>query len=70
VGEHPPVPTRWDTVPGDPTTMIAATREAARADDWASVPGSMAAVIRNVLEIESPAGAGTLVAATLPVSAG
>jgi PAS domain S-box-containing protein len=56
VGEHPPVPTRWDTVPGDPTTIIAATREAARVDDWASVPGSMAAVIRNVLEVSSSVG--------------
>ena len=56
VGEHPPVPIRWDTVPGDPTAMIAATREAARVDDWASVPGSIAAVIRDVLEVKSSVG--------------
>ena len=56
VGEHPPVPARWETVPGDPMTIIAATREAARVDDWASVPGSIAAAIRDVLEVRSSVG--------------
>jgi PAS domain S-box-containing protein len=56
VGEHPLVPTRWDREPGDPATMIEATPEAARVDDWASVPGSMAAVIRNVLGVSSSVG--------------
>jgi PAS domain S-box-containing protein len=56
VGEHPPVPARWDTVPGDPMTIIAATRGAARVDDWASVPGSIAAVIHTVLEVSSSVG--------------
>jgi PAS domain S-box-containing protein len=55
-GEHPPVPTRWDTEPGDPSTIIANTREAARVDDWPSVPGAMAAVIRNVLGVSSSVG--------------
>jgi PAS domain S-box-containing protein len=61
-GEHPPVPTRslsqrvgtrWDREPGDPASIIEATREPARVDDWASVPGSMAGFIRNVLGVSS-----------------
>jgi PAS domain S-box-containing protein len=56
VGEHPPVPARWETVPGDPPSIVATTREAARVDDWASVPGSMAAVIHNVLRVRSSVG--------------
>ena len=55
-GEHPPVPTRWDMEPGDPPTIIEATREAARVDDWTSVPGAMAAVIRNELGVSSSVG--------------
>ena len=55
-GEHPPVPSRWDTEPGDPATIVAATREAARVDDWTSVPGAMAAVIRNELGVSSSVG--------------
>ena len=55
-GEHPPVPTRWETEPGDPAMMIVAAREATRVDDWSSVPGSIAAVIRNVLGVSSSVG--------------
>jgi PAS domain S-box-containing protein len=55
-GEHPPVPPRWDMEPGDPPTIIATTREAARVDDWASVPGAMAALIRDVLGVSSSVG--------------
>ena len=55
-GEHPPVPSRWDTEPGDPATIIAATRDAARVDDWTSVSGAMAAVIRNELGVRSSVG--------------
>jgi signal transduction histidine kinase len=55
-GEHPPVPARWDTEPGDAPTIIATTREAARVDDWSSVPGAMADVIRNVLRVSSSVG--------------
>ena len=55
-GEHPPVPSRWDTESGDPATIIAATREAARVDDWTSVSGAMAAVIRNELGVRSSVG--------------
>ena len=55
-GEHPPVPARWETEPGDPAMMIVAAREATRVDDWTSVPGSIAAVIRNVLGVSSSVG--------------
>src|SRR3954451_8743076 len=55
-GDHPPVPARWDREPGDAATIIADTREAARVDDWTSVPGTMAAVIRNVLGASSSVG--------------
>ena len=56
MGEHPPVPARWVMEPGDPATIVAATREAARVDDWTTVPGSIAAVIRNVLGVSSSVG--------------
>src|SRR3954462_7245030 len=55
-GEHPPVPACWDREPGDPLTIIEITREATRVDDWTSVPGSMAAVIRDVLGVSSSVG--------------
>jgi PAS domain S-box-containing protein len=55
-GEHPLVPTRWDIEPGDAATIIEATREAARVDDWTSVPGSMSAFIRNELGVRSSVG--------------
>ena len=56
VGEHPPVPARWAVEPGDAPTMVEVTREAARVDDWASVPGAMAAFIRNELGVRSSVG--------------
>jgi PAS domain S-box-containing protein len=52
-GEHPLVPTRWDREPGDPASIVEATRAPARVDDWASVPGSMAAYIRSELGVSS-----------------
>ena len=58
-GEHPPVPAvnrigaRWEREPGDPASIIEATREPARVDDWTSVPGSMATFIRNELGVSS-----------------
>ena len=55
-GEHPPVPRRWDRDPGDPARMIEDTREATRVDDWTSVPGTMAAVIRDVMGVSSSVG--------------
>jgi PAS domain S-box-containing protein len=55
-GEHPPVPARWDVEPGDPAAIIQATREAARVDDWASIPGPIAEVIRNELGVSSSVG--------------
>jgi PAS domain S-box-containing protein len=54
-GGHPPVPSRWEMQPGDPATTIADTREPARWDDWAGVPGPIARFIRE-LGIRSTVG--------------
>jgi PAS domain S-box-containing protein len=55
-GEHPPVPDRWRTEPGDPTTMIAETRKPARVDDWTTVPGPIAAFLRDEVGVRSSVG--------------
>jgi GAF domain-containing protein len=56
VGEHPPVPDRWPIEADDAATMIAETRQPARVDDWAAVPGPMAAFIREQLGAKSSVG--------------
>jgi GAF domain-containing protein len=56
VGEHPPIPDRWPTEPGDPAAIIAKERQPARVEDWAAVPGPMAAVIREKLGVSSSVG--------------
>ncbi|MET0729969.1 MAG: GAF domain-containing protein, partial [Solirubrobacterales bacterium] len=56
VGEHPPVPDRLRTEAGDPTTMIAETEEPARVDDWTTVPGPIAAIVRDELGVSSSVG--------------
>jgi PAS domain S-box-containing protein len=48
VGEHPPVPERWEMQEGDPATTIAETRRATRWTDWSDVPGPIAAFIREL----------------------
>jgi PAS domain S-box-containing protein len=65
VGEHPEVPDRWSTEEGDPTTMVVRTRRAARVDDWADVPGPIAAFIRDELGVSSSVGSPILVAGRL-----
>jgi signal transduction histidine kinase/putative methionine-R-sulfoxide reductase with GAF domain len=55
-GEHPPGPDRWSTEPGDPATMISETRQPARVEDWAAVPGPIAAVIREKRGVSSSVG--------------
>jgi signal transduction histidine kinase/PAS domain-containing protein len=59
-GPHPPLPDRWSTEAGDPTTLIAETRRAARIDDWTGVPGPISAFIREV-GISSSVGSPILV---------
>jgi PAS domain S-box-containing protein len=59
-GEHPPVPDRWSTEAGDPTTLVAETRRTARVDDWSGVPGPISAFIRDV-GIQSSVGSPILV---------
>ena len=60
-GEHPPVPDRWATEEGDPTTMVANTRRPARVDDWTGVRGPIAAFIRDELHVRSSVGSPILV---------
>jgi signal transduction histidine kinase len=55
-GEHPPVPDRWATEEGDPTTMVAETGRPVRVDDWTAVPGPIAAFIRDELHVRSSVG--------------
>jgi signal transduction histidine kinase len=55
-GEHPPVPDRFRTEAGDPTTMIAETERPARVDDWTAVPGPIAAFVREELGVRSSVG--------------
>jgi GAF domain-containing protein len=55
-GEHPPVPDIWPIEPGDPTTMIAETRQATRVEDWSAVPGPIAQVVREQLGVTSSVG--------------
>jgi signal transduction histidine kinase len=47
-GDHPELPDRWPTEDGDPATLIAKTRRAARMEDWSDVPGPIAAFIRDI----------------------
>ena len=55
-GELPPIPDRFRTEPGDPTTMVAETRQPARVDDWTVVPGPLAAFLREELAVRSSVG--------------
>ncbi len=55
-GELPPIPDRFRTEPGDPTTMVAETRQPARVDDWTVVPGPLAAFLRDELAVRSGVG--------------
>jgi GAF domain-containing protein len=55
-GEHPDIPGRWTIESGDPATMIAEGGEPARVNDWTSVPGQMAAFIRDELGVSSSVG--------------
>ena len=64
-GEHPPVPHLWPMEPGDPATMIVETRRPARVEDWAAVPGPIAAFIREQLAVRSSVGCPILVGGRL-----
>jgi signal transduction histidine kinase len=56
VGEHPAVPERWPTEEGDPAMLVANARRPVRIDDWAAVPGPIAAFIRDEAGISSSVG--------------
>jgi signal transduction histidine kinase len=55
-GEHPPIPNRWQMQEGDPASVMAETRAAARWDDWTDAPGPIAAFIRDVAGVRSTVG--------------
>jgi PAS domain S-box-containing protein len=61
VGRHPPVPDRWTTEAGDPATRVFETRRPARIDNWADVPGPIAAFIRDELGVCSSVGSPIIV---------
>jgi PAS domain S-box-containing protein len=61
VGDHPPVPDRFRTEAGDPTTMIGETGAPARVQDWTTVPGPIAAFLREELGVTSSVGCPILV---------
>jgi PAS domain S-box-containing protein len=56
VGRHPDLPQRWPTEEGDQATLVAQTRRPVRIDDWADVPGPIAAFVRDELGIRSSVG--------------
>ena len=56
VGEHPPMPERWQIEPGDPAWLILENRAATRVEDWASVPGLFAEAVRNDFGVSSSVG--------------
>jgi len=60
-GEHAPLPDRWPLVEGDPAWLVAQTRSSRRIDDWADVPGPLAAYIRDVAGTRSSVGSPILV---------
>jgi GAF domain-containing protein len=60
-GEHPPIPERWAIEPGDPMTMIMATGEPARVDDWTAIPGPLAQMIRQDIGARSSVGCSIIV---------
>jgi PAS domain S-box-containing protein len=55
-GEHPAVPERWQLEPGDPAALVVAAREPVRVEDWSSVPGPIAAIVRDQLGARSSVG--------------
>ena len=56
VGEHPPMPERWQIEPGDPAWLILENRAATRVEDWTSVPGPFAEAVRNNFGVSSSVG--------------
>jgi PAS domain S-box-containing protein len=55
-GDHPEVPERWTIEAGDPMTLLAEAGGPTRVDDWASVPGELARVLREGLGVSCSVG--------------
>jgi signal transduction histidine kinase len=55
-GDHPPVPDRWTIEAGDPMTLLAAAAAPTRVEDWGSIPGEIARVLREELGVSCSVG--------------
>ena len=55
-GDHPEVPERWTIEPGDPVMLLAEAGAATRVEDWGSIPGEIARVLREVLDVSCSVG--------------
>ena len=55
-GDHPEVPERWTIEPGDPMMLLAEAGAATRVEDWGSIPGEIARVLREVLDVSCSVG--------------
>jgi signal transduction histidine kinase len=55
-GERPEAARGWPLDRGDLETAISTTRQPARVDDWAEVPGRIAALLRDDLGVRSSVG--------------
>ncbi len=64
-GRHPPVPDSWTTEASDLASQVFETRRPARIDDWADVPGPIAAFVREELDASSSVGSPIIVAGRL-----
>jgi PAS domain S-box-containing protein len=56
IGDHPEVPEHWTIEPGDPMTLLADAGEPTRVEDWGSIPGEVARVLREELGVSRSIG--------------
>jgi signal transduction histidine kinase len=55
-GDHPEVPERWTIEAGDPMTLLADADAPTRVEDWGSMPGEIARVLRDELGVSCSVG--------------
>jgi PAS domain S-box-containing protein len=55
-GDHPEVPERWPIEAGDPMRLLADAGAPTRVEDWGSVPGEIARVLREELGVSCSVG--------------
>ena len=54
--DHPEVPERWTIDAGDPMTLLADADAPTRVEDWGSIPGEIARVLRDELGVSCSVG--------------